>query len=221
MRLSQKDNDTAMRKFVLGLLLVVVIVSGGGYYFLQSKETPSLLENYGKGVFDLIAHWSQGNIVALIRHTERCDDSNNPCLDGEDGITIIGKETALKIGENFKKLPDQETIFYNSPFKRTNQTAYFMFGTLSVDQKWLIENCKDNLYQEIFNHKEKGKNLVLITHSTCIDKLGEKEGNDLLSIDILDDKTYGISIFLAVDKDAMRAHVLGYLYPRDWEKVVW
>ena len=217
MNSQQEDNHIAIQKVILTLSFIVAI-GCGVYYFIQLQESPSLLENYGKGVFDLTAHWSQGNIVVLMRHTERCDRSDNPCLDGKDGITIVGKDAALKLGENFRKLPDRETIFYNSPEIRTNQTAYFMFGTLSVDQKWLRENCKDNLYKEIFNHKEEGKNLVLITHSTCIDELGEKEGNDLLKLDIHDEKTYGISIFLAVDKSAMRAHTLGYLYPNEWEK---
>ena len=212
-----------MRKSVFYLLLTIVPVIAAGYFYQQSKqskETPSLLENDKKGVVDLLDHWEKGNIVSLIRHTERCDQSSAPCLIGEKGITIFGKEAALKLGEDFKKLPDQKTIYYHSPVKRTAQTAHFMFGALSVEQNWLREDCRENLYRDIFKHKEEGKNLVLITHSRCMDPLGEKEGNDLVNMDIHDKKTYGISIFMVVDKGAKRINVRGYLYSSDWGKAL-
>ena len=64
----------------------------------------SLLIKGSKGLFDLEAHWAQGNVVSLIRHTERCDRSETPCFDGTDGITVLGKAEAIKIGKAYGKL---------------------------------------------------------------------------------------------------------------------
>ncbi len=206
-----------MKKYVLSALLAIVVVQ---LFFLmfQPKKTESLLSNNAKGLFDLEAHWRTGNVVTLIRHTERCDRSKNECFDGNNGITVLGVEEAIEVGKAYKNLPEHPTIIYNSPVKRTDQTADFMFGDKSSDQKWLRKGCKENLLNDIFSNKEDGKNLILITHSTCIDALGDGKGNKLIGLDIHEEETYGGSFFLSIDKDKKRVYVLGYLFAEDWNK---
>ena len=172
-----------------------------------------------RGLFDLKAHWAQGSVVSLIRHTERCDRSDNPCFDGTDGITVLGKAEAIKIGKAYGKLPNQDTDIYNSPLKRTQQSANSMFPGKSVDKKWLRDGCEENLLDDIFKYKEEAKNLILVTHNTCIESLGEHQGNKLINMDIKVDDTYGGSFFLTVDKEESKVYFLGYLSADAWEKL--
>ena len=196
---------------VLALGLCIAI-----YY--QPTETESLLANNAKGLFDLEAHWARGNVVSLVRHTERCDRSENPCYDSIEGITALGVVQAIEVGKAYAHLPEQTTIIYNSPVERTDQSAGFMFGDQSQDQGWLREGCKKNLLDDIFKYKQDGKNLILITHSTCIDALRGKDGNKLIQFGIHEPETYGGSFFLTIDKVERKVHVLGYLLADDWKK---
>lgn len=212
---------TNQTKIIISLICVILIISCAGLWgHLKPQKTERILEN-NKNMFNLLAHWSQGNIVAITRHAERCDKSDNKCLDGQRGITVPGKEMALKLGNDFKKLlPLSKADIYNSPVKRTKQTAAFMFGSDSSDKEWLRKKrCENNLYNDIFNHKEEGKNMVLITHIPCMIKLGESVNNKLIQMDIDNKNTYGITIFIAVKKHTKQAYVLGYLYPNDWMEV--
>jgi len=208
------------KKHCIYIILIVIVLVG--VFFLPREETPNLLENNGKGAFDLSAHWSQGNIVALIRHVERCDQSENQCLEGKTGITMVGKKMALKLGEDFKTLLDLDNAtIYNSPVKRTTQTAKLIFGNLSIDKKWLgAGDCRENLLKNILKYKEDGKNLILITHSTCIATLHEAEGDRLIKMGIRNKKTYGATFFLAINRHGKHVFYLGYLHPEDWAQLL-
>ena len=207
--------------FIASTIIVLTVVYVGIFTSSEPKETGNLLTSDGEKVFDLMAHWSQGNIVTLTRHAERCDKSNNACLDGEKGITVPGKEMAVNLGNDFKALLDlDDTEIYNSPSKRTSQTAEFMFGNASIDKQWLLDDCKGNLLQTIFENKEEGKNMVLITHSSCIKNLSELGDGKLSGAGAENQETYGITVFFAVDKHEKQAYVLGLLYPDDWAKAM-
>lgn len=204
------------KKSLIALLSLAVSVSAT-WLHLQPEPTVSLAEDE-KRLLDLQTHWYQGNVVTLVRHAERCDRSDNLCLDGATGITVPGKAEAIAVGQKFDHLPNRTIVVYNSPVKRTHQTADLMFGEKATSQDWLREGCKENLYEDIFKYKEEGKNLILVTHSTCIDKLGEAQNNDLVVMDIHDMSTYNSSIFLAVSKEEKNAYTLGYLFADEWDK---
>jgi len=205
----------------LALAILVIIAGTIAFFILQSQPQPkqmdSLLTNDGRPLRTLEGHWALGNVVSLIRHTERCDRSENQCVDGDDGITIPGAKEAMKIGVGYKNLPAHTTVIYNSPIKRTVQTADFMFGRKTTNQPWLIENCKESLQENIFKYKEGGKNLILITHSGCINSLKDKHGAPLIKSNLNIDETYGYSVFLTVDKHKREINILGYLLAKDWD----
>ena len=205
------------RTLPLILILVGAIITT--YLVSQVKQVESPLVKGSKGLFDLEAHWAQGNVVSLIRHTERCDRSDGPCFDGKDGITVFGKEQAIKIGNAYAKLPKQDIIIYNSPLKRTKQSADLMFPGKSSDKKWLRDGCKENLLDDIFKYKEETKNLIFVTHDTCIDPLGEQQEDKLIKMDLNPEDTYGASFFLAINKEKSKAFFLGYLLADDWEQL--
>lgn len=185
---------------------------------MQSKKLTHIWESNGIAVFNLSAHWAQGNIVALVRHAERCDHSDNQCLDGDTGITIIGKDISLKIGSNFEDfLPTDHALIYNSPLKRTSQTAQFMFNGASISQAWLHDNCKARFLEDIIEHKKDGTNMILVTHSTCINGLRTLLNNKLIPIAAGADENYAVTIFLTISKADRKAYVLGYVDANDWE----
>jgi phosphohistidine phosphatase SixA len=206
-----------MKKLIL-LTIIIIVAIITTYLGSQLKHEEGPLTKGSKSLLDLEAHWAAGNVVSLVRHTERCDRSDGPCVDGKDGITVLGKVEAIKIGKAYEKLPKHDTTNYNSPTKRTKQSADFMFPGKSVDKKWLRDGCKENLLEDIFKYKEEAKNLILVTHNTCIDTLGEHQGDKLIKIDLKADDTYGGSYFLVINKEKNKAYFLGYLLAGDWEK---
>jgi phosphohistidine phosphatase SixA len=211
-------------KKLLALTILVITVGAIAFYILQPQSQPkpkpkqmgSLLTSDGRRLRSLEGHWALGNVVSLIRHTERCDRSENQCVDGDDGITIPGAKDAMKIGAAYKNLPAHTTVIYNSPIKRAAQTAGFMFGRKTTNQLWLVENCRESLQENIFKYKEDGKNLILITHSGCINSLKNKQGATLIESNLNKDETYGYSIFLTIDKHEREINILGYLLAKDW-----
>ncbi len=187
-----------------------------------SFSKPSIILNHisernSVEAFNLSTHWAQGNVVALIRHAERCDHSDNPCLDGVTGITSIGMDTAIEVGENFEQfLPSADAIIFNSPLKRTSQTAQLMFSGKSTSQNWLHENCKERFLEDILKHKPDRVNMVLVTHSTCINNLRSLDHKKLIPINAGEDKNYALTVFLTISKKSEVAFVLGYANANDW-----
>ena len=204
------------------IILILVALGIGAEIFNSEEKTPSLRANNGHEGYNLLAHWKQGDVIALVRHTERCDRSENECLEGNKGITIRGKNNAVKLGGYFGELLQLNTAtIYNSPIKRTEQTAHYMFGELSENKHWLLKGkgCKINLFNDMLKNKRDRKNLILITHSTCMDKLGESKGLKLIymNFDIDDIDTYGITVFFAVNKKLNQAYILGSLLLNEWD----
>jgi hypothetical protein len=179
-------------------------------------QTPRLLDGDGGRLFEVRSQWSLGNVAVLVRHAERCDRSEAPCWQGEDGITIRGRDAAIALSAAFKHLPLQHVTVYNSPALRTSQTAVLAFPGLSESPAWLREDCRDDLYHAILRFKEQGRNLILVTHSTCIRKIRDERGEPLLHIDFRDPRSYGVSVFLAVDQREDRLYPIGYLRAEDW-----
>ena len=207
------------RKALLLVLLSAASVLLGVVASLLVKgptQTPSLLEGDGRRLFEVRSQWSLGNVVVLVRHAERCDRSEAPCWQGEDGITTRGRDNAIALSAAFKHLPLQRASIYNSPALRTTQTAALAFPGLSKSPAWLSEDCRDDLYHAILRFKEQGSNLILVTHSTCISKIHDERGEPLLHIDFSDPRSYGVSVFLAVDQREGRLYPIGYLQAEDW-----
>lgn len=123
----------------------------------------------------LLASWRDGNVVVLVRHEERCDRSSNPCFGPADGLTIHGTQQAKEIGKAFKTLGMESADILSSPTTRTAQTSQFMFGKTLLSPGPLAI-CGDAMGEEILSHKQPGRNLVLITHSACINDFEQALG---------------------------------------------
>jgi phosphohistidine phosphatase SixA len=121
-------------------------------------------------------HWKNGNVILLIRHEERCDRSSNPCLGPDDGITIIGGERAKETGIHLKAYFDfDDTDVFTSPMTRTVQTSDFMLGNASLlsDREAI---CGNDIVDKLLEHKNSGRNLIVMTHNTCMKDLIRSSG---------------------------------------------
>lgn len=159
----------------------------------------------------VVARWHQGEVVALVRHAERCDRSSNPCLADASGITVDGSSVASQVGVAFKQLGLAHTDVYASPVTRTAQTAAFMFGKGVTSQDWLA-SCRTSLEHDMLSHKSAARNLVLVTHSDCINQLAKQLNPAAGQYD----SQYASALFVAVDRATGTPKLLGYLNADDW-----
>ncbi|WP_257110928.1 histidine phosphatase family protein [Pseudomonas ficuserectae] len=126
-------------------------------------------------VSGLREHWRQGDVVVMVRHAERCDRSTNPCMGDADGITSNGRDAALAVGAGLQKMGMDHVRMIASTKTRTQQTAQLLAGHSVAAQDW-INDCDGSFMKVVEDHKVSGENLVLVTHSGCIDQFERKVG---------------------------------------------
>ncbi|PUA45127.1 MULTISPECIES: histidine phosphatase family protein [Pseudomonas] len=196
----------------LGLLLAAFLLIPLGLLLLQPTAVPDLAHGNVAGIKAVTSSWAKGDTIVLVRHVERCDRSSAPCLGPADGITDRAREVAVAIGARFEQLGLERTDLYNSPMTRTAQTAGYMFSKVSSGDGWLYD-CKGNLLRDVLAHKVAGRNLVLVTHSECMDEL---EQELKLATPTLG---YGASLFITTDTLNGAPKMLGMIEASDWRSV--
>lgn len=180
-------------------------------WLLHPAAVPDLANGNVTGAKALVDGWAKGEMIVLVRHVERCDHSHAACLIGNDGITERSRSVAVEVGAQFAKLGLSHADIYNSPMLRTSQTAGFMFNKVGAGEDWLI-SCKGTMLRDALAHKVAGRNLILVTHSECMDQL-EKDLN--LPTSTLG---YGASLFISA-KAPQAPHMLGFIEASDWHSV--
>ena len=162
----------------------------------------------------LTESWARGDVIALVRHVERCDRSRAACLGPVDGVTLRATSTARRLGADFQHLGLQSVDVYSSLLTRARQTADFMFERPVQPQDWLF-NCRGSMLRDALKHKVAGRNLILVTHSECMDQL-EK------SMHVATDTTfsYGASLFINAPGTNTPPQMLGFIETQDWKKVL-
>lgn len=210
----EKVVEMNVKRYLLPLSFVLLLIAAVvlAVVVFDPPELPDLSEGRPDTIGDVRDSWQRGNAIVLVRHLERCDRSDAPCLDGEDGITARSVGVGIALGEDFLQLGLGRAVVYNSPLARTDQTADVLFGGYSSDRDWLYHCRKnDTLLNDIMHFKQPGTNLVLVTHSTCIARFEQSLG---FSSDTPD---YGTVIFLHLHAGLQRPQVLGFLDAEDWE----
>lgn len=160
------------------------------------------------------ADWAKGEVIVLVRHAERCDRSPHPCLGDPQGITRAGSQAAAQVGEGVQHLGLQRTDVLASPRVRTQQTAHFMFGTLATSEDWL-QQCNHDFADHVLARKAAERNLVLVTHSGCIDQLerqlnvpgGQRSSN------------YAQAVFVSLGANG-KPRILGQMNACEWRKLL-
>lgn len=157
--------------------------------------------------------WVRGDVVVMVRHAERCDRSRNPCLAGPDGITVEGSHSAQAVGVGLQQLGLESALTVASPLTRTRQTADFILGRAVPTQPWVGE-CNRGFKKAVLAHKKPAQNLVLITHSGCIDQFERKMGvraGDRSS-------EYTEAVFVNVD-DQHAPRIIGSMDAGQWKNL--
>ncbi len=181
---------------------------------LMPPSMPDLSESAEHERQFLFESWTEGDSIVILRHLERCDRADVPCLVGKDGLTARSTLVASELSDDFFQLGLGNADIYNSPLPRTDQTADLLFSTRSTDKQWLYDCRKeDTLLRDALSSKKPGRNLVLITHSTCIARFEDDLG---FSSDIPE---YGTAIFLSAEPRPKALRLLGFVDAEDWDRV--
>lgn len=191
---------------IFGALLVTAVVTG---FVLWPRSPVSLINAQPSVRAQMLKGWEAGEMVVLVRHAERCDQSSNPCLGPEDGITKVGSDAAQVVGQGLTRLGMAQADVLSSPLTRTTQTAHYMFGKDAQTQQWLVD-CDSTWRNDIVAHKRAHRNLVLVTHSSCIGDLEAMSGFKHAA-----KSEYGSSLFVHVDNNG-QLQVLGIVNAEDW-----
>jgi phosphohistidine phosphatase SixA len=111
--------------------------------------------------------------------------------------------------------PRCSTDIFSSPLLRTVQTAASMFDINIATQVWL-KGCRKSLEQNMLNHKQARRNLLLVTHSGCIDSVAKALNTSGAEYD----SEYTSALFVSVDKSNGRPRLLGYIKADGLERFV-
>lgn len=200
----------------IALALVVVALAAIGVWFFTAFKATHVVDLGAAGALKqsgLYAHWKQGDVVVMIRHAERCDRSTNPCMADAQGITLKGREAAVAVGAGLKRLGFVDARMITSPKLRTQQTADLISGHVVPDEAW-PNDCNGGFKNAVQAHKHAGENLILVTHSGCIDQFERKLGvpfNERAS-------AYAEAVFVQVD-GTHTPKILGSLNARQWADI--
>lgn len=184
---------------------------GIGSAFVFKLQGPERLADSAAAKAEMIERWRKGELIVLVRHAERCDRSDTPCLSSPEGITVRGRISAQTLGRNFEALGLSNTDIMSSSQVRAEQTAEAMFGNdlAILKQSWLYK-CRGEMMSQAVRHKIRNRNLILVTHSECIQDL--ESAAHFSNPGILD---YISSLFVVYDGGGT-PKVLGYIDADQW-----
>ena len=129
-------------------------------------------------------------------------------------MTVKGRQMAEKRGQSLQRLGLANANIYHSPLRRTEQTSSDAFNRTTQGQDWLI-HCRKSMLGDVVAHKQPGHNLVLVTHSECINALEKQAG-----IRGGSGPGYAIALFVTVDPITGASHVLGAVNPSQWSRML-
>ena len=125
-----------------------------------------------------------------------------------------GAAAVQAVGSDYEQLGLKSADIYSSLLTRARQTADAMFARPVEAQDWLF-NCRGTMLRDALKHKVAGHNLVLVTHSECMDQM-------LLDMHLSTSTTfgYGDSLFIKTNSVNGEPQMLGYIAPKDWTSIV-
>jgi hypothetical protein len=180
-------------------------------WLLSPAALPDLAHGNLAGARSLADGWAKGEMIVLVRHVERCDHAKAACLNDPSGITDRARAVAVGLGARFEQLGLDNADIYNSPTTRTAQTAGYMFNKVSAGDDWLI-NCRHDLLRNALAHKVAGRNLILVTHSECMQAMETALKRPTSTFG------YGASLFVSTAKP-QAPRLLGFIEASDWRSV--
>lgn len=208
--MTERPPLSLLKKVLIGsVALVLPALIAGFAVWPRSPLDLGKADNMAKA--GVLKYWAEGDVIAVVRHAERCDRSDASCLGVADGITHAGSLMAIRLGDRFRTLGMGNTDVEASPATRTAQSGQFMFGAASQTQPWLWGCAKNTLLQQAIAHKQAHRNLVLVAHSDCISKLEAQ-----LDYEHASASGYGTTFFIHIDGNG-KASSIGLLNPDGWD----
>ncbi|WP_443696000.1 histidine phosphatase family protein [Pseudomonas sp.] len=210
----QANKKKASRVVKIKALMVIaalLLLCFTAYVALKTPRPSHFFRGSSLEIASFKAAWIEGDVIAFVRHAERCDQSTAPCLNSLDGITVRGKGVAIEVGASFQQLGLEKTDILTSPLTRTQQTADYMFNHKVQSQEWLA-NCKNTILQSAIKHKVRGRNLVLVTHSDCM-----KDVERSMNYSTSDKPDYSSSLIISYREKEKVLQMLGIVDSGDWK----
>ena len=203
----------SLNTMVVGLCLLLALASLTAWASTRTQIVDLGSDNQmrSSGVYK---EWSKGAVIVLIRHAERCDRSSNRCLDDPSGITVAGSQSATDVGHGLQQLGLKDADVLSSPQLRTRQTAHFIFGKAVSSEDW-VQQCDSDFAKTALAHKSAEHNLVLVTHSGCIDHMERQlnvPGGERAS-------DYASALFVSVAANG-KPRILGQMNAGQWQKLL-
>lgn len=200
-------------KKVLTLVAATAVLALSAQHIWEEPAPEDLSKSPFTLTGKMLQEWEEGDLIVFVRHLERCSRVDAACLDGEDaGITERATAVGLEMRESFSKLGLHKTDMYSSPLTRTAQTSALLFAKPVAYQDFLYQ-CEDDFMQHAVAKKTPGRNLVLVTHSSCLDEINE----NLQQAEV--DYNYGAAVFLNVESPSQH-RILGFLDSDDWTHIL-
>ena len=208
---SAKNFNISKAKLFAGALAVATLALTANQLLDEPKpadlsESPFAMTN------NLRTEWQDGDVIVLVRHLERCSRVDAACLGESSGITQRSTSVGLELREQFAGLGLISADIYSSPLVRTSQTSELLFPLAAASEDFLYQ-CKDNFVQDALAKKVSGRNLVLVTHSSCMDEV-----NSSLNYEEVDYE-YGAAVFINVESDTQQ-QILGFIDADDWSQTL-
>lgn len=207
----QRYFNASKAKLFAGALAVTVLALTAKQ-LLDEPKPADLSESPFALTANMLSEWQEGDVIVLVRHLERCSRVDAACLGEATGITQRSSNVGLELREQFSGLGLASADIYSSPLVRTSQTSELIFPLAAANEDFLYQ-CKDNFVQDALAKKIPGRNLVLVTHSSCMDAV-----NDSLNYQEVDYE-YGAAIFINVESDTQQ-QILGFIDADDWTKTL-
>lgn len=148
----------------------------------------------------LSSAWQQGNVLLLVRHTEKCSRSH-PC-EADFGLTVAGFEQAGQLHRALRALGTENTDFLFSPTMRTWSTAWMLAPMAGhrTDDAW--RDCDIDFFNTLESFRSPGRNLVVVTHSHCLNALKDRNDMPLLDFNAGDDEFFGLTLAFNASEDS-------------------
>ncbi len=204
----QRYIKTKQAKLLGSALTAAALVFSAGQ--LSTEPIPAdLSESPFALTSNMLEEWQEGDLIVFVRHLERCSRVDVACMDDEpSGITQRSSTLGLEMRAQFAGLGLTATDIYSSPLTRTSQTSSLLFAEPTANEDFLYQ-CTDDFVQDALAKKIPGRNLVLVTHSSCLDEVNEKFAYAEV------DYEYGAAVILNVE-NATEQNILGFIDADDW-----
>lgn len=208
--ITQSPRTMARPRRVIIALAIIFLLAPAIAWFARPATVLDLSVGNRLARSGMAESWAHGDMIVLMRHAERCDRSKRTCLGPSNGITVHGSAIATQLSSVFAGLGLANTDVLSSTTVRTQQTAQFVFGQPAMTQEWLFK-CTGDVLGKALAQKNAQRNLVLVTHSECFDRLEQQMG-----ISDTTENPYATTLFVQTGGDGVRPKILGFMHAKKW-----